>query len=121
MTWINPNTGKRWTDQEESAFAEIMAMSGLERLPAIRLYRRFKGDLRRAIKHARGSGNPEAQANRQAALVKARSTRRLKGVLYRENCSQQGQSAFLASQDGSGAQDARNRETTRNSQGGSRA
>jgi hypothetical protein len=96
VTFINSNTGKGWTDEEEHAFAEIMGASRLNRLPAIRLYRRFKGDLRRALKHACGSGNPALQASRQNALVKARGARRLKGVFYRENPSQRGLSTSLA-------------------------
>lgn len=122
MTWINPNTDKGWTDEEESGFAEIMGASNLGRLSAIRLYRRFNGDLRRALKYACGYRNPELQASRQAALVKARSARRLKGAFYRENRSQRGLRASLAptpQQPGhSLTQDAR---AAHKSEGGSRA
>jgi hypothetical protein len=41
-----------WTDEEEAAFAKLMA-TGLERMEAIRMYRRFKGDLKRALKYAK--------------------------------------------------------------------
>ncbi len=121
MTWINPNMGKGWTDEEECVFAEIMAASSLGRLAAIRLYRRFKGDLGKALKYACGPGNRELQTNRQAALVKARSVRRLKGVFYRENRSQRRQSLPLAPQDDPDAKNACNRETVLQSVGGSRA
>jgi hypothetical protein len=43
-----------WTDEEEQALARLMA-TGLERLAAIRLFRRMKGDLKKALKHAKAS------------------------------------------------------------------
>ena len=46
---INPKTGKGWTDEEESAFTEIQKCSRLNRIEAIKLFRRFKGDVPRAL------------------------------------------------------------------------
>jgi len=68
----NPRTGKGWTYEEEKAFAEIMAAGGLERLPAIRLYRRFKGSLTKSLKYAL-----EAGARKES--VRDRFKRRLQG------------------------------------------
>jgi len=121
MMWINPNTNKGWTDEEECALAEIMGARSLDRLSAIRLYRRFKGDLRKALKYACTSGNPELQANRQVALVKARRARRLKGVFYRENRSQRRQSIRLGPLDDTDAKNACKRAAARKSNGVSRA
>ena len=38
-----------WTDQEEAAFAQIQQASRLNRIEAIKLFRRFKGDVPRAL------------------------------------------------------------------------
>ena len=64
-----------WTEQEERAFAEIMAAGKIERLPAIRLYRRCRGDLRKALKYAR-----KQAPNRRAVdkLSQAREAKRRK-------------------------------------------
>jgi hypothetical protein len=51
--YTNPNTGKRWTDAEESTIAQIMADDGCPRLEAIRKMRRA-----------------ESSANRQEELLK---------------------------------------------------
>lgn len=50
--WTNPQTGKGWTDEEEAAFSAIMEAGKMERLPAIRLYRRLRGDLKKALRYA---------------------------------------------------------------------
>ena len=42
-------TDKGWTDQEEAAFAKIQQASRLNRIEAIKLFRRFKGDVPRAL------------------------------------------------------------------------
>ena len=62
-----------WTDEEEQAFAELMA-AGLERLAAIRLYRRMEGDLKKAMKHAKAT-----QARKEVA------SERFKGRFHRQN------------------------------------
>jgi len=46
---INPKTDKLWTKQEEAAFAQIQEASRLNRIEAIKLFRRFKGDVPRAL------------------------------------------------------------------------
>ncbi len=82
MMWTNPRTRKCWSDEEESAFEQLMEVGGLERLDAIRLFRRFRGDLRRALKYAKGRSEPK----RDAGLIKARGTKRLKwGFLQTES------------------------------------
>jgi hypothetical protein len=81
--WINPNTGKGWTDDEEATFAEIMRITGMERIAAIQLFRRCKSNAVKAINVARRNcGLSDAQvavhesvkAARLAALSKARQT-----------------------------------------------
>jgi hypothetical protein len=67
--------GKGWTDEEEHAFTEIMVTGGLERLPAIRLYRRFGCDLKRALKYAKSMG--------EARVAKDRGGKRLNGRFLR--------------------------------------
>jgi len=62
-----------WTDEEEQAFATLMA-TGLERLAAIRLFRRMKGDLKKAMRHAR-----ESQERKEVAR------QRFKGRLQGQN------------------------------------
>jgi hypothetical protein len=38
-----------WTPNEESAFGQLMQVGHLERMPAIRLYRRCRCDLKKAL------------------------------------------------------------------------
>jgi hypothetical protein len=38
-----------WTATEEKAFAQLMEAGRLERVPAIRVYRRYKGNMTRAM------------------------------------------------------------------------
>lgn len=78
--WINPNTGKGWTDAEEAAFAQIMAAGRLERLPAIRLYRRCRCALNRALQIASESSELKGKRN-----VSGRHAQRLKGQFVRLN------------------------------------
>jgi hypothetical protein len=63
--WINPKTGKGWTDEEEAAFAQVMAAGNLPRLPAIRLLRRFHGNLPKAIKLAKHSQEVRIRTNKR--------------------------------------------------------
>jgi hypothetical protein len=74
-----------WTDEEESAFAEIMAAGGLGRMESIRLYRRFKNDVGAALKYARGH---RGNAKREAVLAKARAEKRIKPGFYRQKRAQ---------------------------------
>jgi hypothetical protein len=48
--------------------------AGMDRLPAIRLYRRCRSNLEKALKYARAK-NPELLEKRRAALVEARAVR----------------------------------------------
>jgi hypothetical protein len=82
--WLNPRTGKGWTDEEEQVFAEIMRAGRLERLPAIRLYKRCRSNASEAVTLARECyGLSEEQlaayertkSARLAGLVKARQQR----------------------------------------------
>jgi hypothetical protein len=75
-----------WTTTEETAFQQIAQAGQLERLPAIRLYRRFRGDLSKALHIAKtvyGMSDEQRQsyerskAARVAGLVKARAATRL--------------------------------------------
>ncbi len=47
--YLNPETSKSWTPEEEAAFAKIMMTGDLERLPAIRLWKRCNKDLGKAL------------------------------------------------------------------------
>jgi hypothetical protein len=57
-----------WTEQEERAFADLMKAGRLERLPAIRLYRRCKDDLTRALAVAVAEAPTDAQIARRKAV-----------------------------------------------------
>lgn len=74
--WINPNTGRGWTDEEERAFARIMATGQMERMSAIRLYRRCRGNLAKALKYAT-----------ESAFAKEAARNRFKGGFHRQNRS----------------------------------
>lgn len=71
--WLNPKTGKGWSDAEEADFAQLMAAGNLERLPAIRLYRRMKCDLQKALKYARERAVDHRKQD--AGLAKARAAK----------------------------------------------
>lgn len=62
-----------WTAKEEQIFRALMAF-GLDRLAAIRLFRRMRGDLMKAMRVAQ-----ESQARREIARVK------FKGSLQGQN------------------------------------
>jgi hypothetical protein len=83
-----------WTPAEESAFGQIMAASDLGRFPAIRLYRRCKDNLAKALQIAEGCyGMSDTQraayhqnkVARVVGLAKAREARRLKGSIQQRN------------------------------------
>lgn len=65
-----------WTDSEESAFSELMAL-GLGRLEAIRLFRRFRGGLRKAKKYARKRAPNPGMIEK---LSQARDAKRRKAI-----------------------------------------
>jgi hypothetical protein len=83
-----------WTSEEESAFQQIMAVSDLERLPAIRLFRRCNDDLAKALKIAkecyrmsneRRAVYEKTKVARIAGLAKAREARRLNRPIEQRN------------------------------------
>jgi hypothetical protein len=55
-----------WTREEEAAFYELMMAGELERLPAIRMYWRFGGNVKRALSYVRRMDEASA-ANREQA------------------------------------------------------
>jgi hypothetical protein len=129
--WINPKTDKSWTDEEECAFAEIMAAGKLERLTAIRLYRRFKGDLQKALKSARRDAPTDQEVIRRtgvAARMRLRHAEKRGDGFAGPNSAKNARTAVLANAagtliatgEGSVAPEARNREVGPKSQGGSR-
>jgi hypothetical protein len=73
MTWINPNTGKGWTDEEEATFAEIQDVSRLTRIQAIQLWKRFKKNQVKAVAVAKKNYPRPTQAQ-LAAAAKGRAT-----------------------------------------------
>jgi hypothetical protein len=72
--WINPKTGKGWTDAEEATFAEIMRIGYLTRIKAIQLFRRCRSNEVKAIRMAAEYG----AAPRASASVNAARTANLK-------------------------------------------
>ena len=65
-----------WTAAEESAFQQIMAVSDLDRLPAIRLYRRCKDNLAKALQIAKdcyGSSDTQRAAYQQSKAARVAS------------------------------------------------
>ena len=77
--YLNPETGKGWTPEEESAFAQIMRSGDVERLPAIRFWKRCRKDLGKALRLAK-----ETYALTPAELERNRSSAaRLAGLRQR--------------------------------------
>ena len=75
--WINPNTGKGWTDDEEAAFAQIQTVSRLNRIKAIHLWKRCRKNTERALAVAERDypqRPPKSEAQLDAA-AKARQVR----------------------------------------------
>jgi hypothetical protein len=56
-----------WTQVEESAFAQVMQVGHLARMPAVRLYRRCGEDLTRALVVAEAEAPTEAEIARRKA------------------------------------------------------
>jgi len=72
------NETPSWTQQEEAAFAQIMAAGDLPRIRAIQLYRRCKSRLALALQIARGEtpARPSPATPAQiAALAKANAAK----------------------------------------------
>jgi hypothetical protein len=57
-----------WTPDEEQAFARLMQAGRIERLPAIRLYRRCNGDLTRALAVAVADAPTDTEIARRKAF-----------------------------------------------------
>jgi hypothetical protein len=57
-----------WTATEEQAFSRLMEAGRMERMKAIRLYRRCKGNLKRALAIAAANTPTAEEATRRAAL-----------------------------------------------------
>ena len=70
------DTSTTWTQEEEKAFAQLMSAGRLERLPAIRLYRRFKGNLPKALEVALDYHITPEQAARNAERTAKRLEKR---------------------------------------------
>jgi hypothetical protein len=65
--YLNPETDKGWTPDEESAFEQIARAGDIQRLPAIRLWRRCRQDLSRALRLAQENALTPAQLERNRA------------------------------------------------------
>ena len=85
---------RHWTKSEEQGFSEIMKAGNMERLPAIRLFRRVGGDIARALQIAkRGLSDSQiadyekTKAARITRLAEVRKTKRLMGVVFRQKAS----------------------------------
>lgn len=78
--WINERTGKGWTDQEETQFAQLMEAGNLERIKAIQLWKRFGKEMTKAMKHATEHAKI-SMANREATAKRfKRATARPESV-----------------------------------------
>jgi hypothetical protein len=65
--WLNPKTGKGWTDDEESAFAEILTAGNLPRIKAIHLWKRCRKDSKNAVRLAESTQKLRAAADNARA------------------------------------------------------
>jgi hypothetical protein len=97
MNYTNPNTGKGWTDAEETTFAAIMRIGRgrLSRIQAIQLFFRCKKNHARALKMAQDNyGLSDVQmaayertkAARLARLAQARQRRSLNRQFHQPEC-----------------------------------
>jgi len=68
--YINPNTGKGWTDAEEATFTSIMRIGHLTRIKAIHLFKRCRSNATMALRLAAEYG---AAARASAQLNPART------------------------------------------------
>jgi hypothetical protein len=57
-----------WTPAEEEAFSQLMEIGRLKRMEAVRLYRRCKGNLNRAISIAAAGAPTADEIGRRAAF-----------------------------------------------------
>jgi hypothetical protein len=73
--YINPNTGKGWTDAEEATFADIMRIGHLTRIKAIHLWARCKRNTEKSLALAAEYG-VTAQAAEAGNAARAEGARR---------------------------------------------
>ena len=65
-----------WGEVEERDFAKVMEVGKLERMPAIRLYRRCRGNLDRALAIAAADAPTDAEVSRRAEFAARMRLRR---------------------------------------------
>jgi hypothetical protein len=75
--WINPKTGKGWTDEQEATFATIMRVGHLTRIKAIQLFRRCRSNHAKALKLAQEN---YGLSDVRAATYESTRTARLAGL-----------------------------------------
>jgi len=73
--WMNPKTGKGWTDEEEAIFEEIQAVSRLSRVQSIQLWKRFGRSRDKTVAVAK-TDYPRATESQLAGLAKGRATQK---------------------------------------------
>lgn len=57
-----------WTPKEEDAFSQLMQVGRLKRMEAVRLYRRCKDNLKRALSIAAANAPTTEEVTRRAAF-----------------------------------------------------
>lgn len=67
--WTNQ---QGWTNEEESAFAQLRETGRLERMEAIRLLRRFRGNMMKALGYAQQIGKQRARGRNGGEVRAAR-------------------------------------------------
>jgi len=73
--WMNPKTGKGWTDEEEAIFEEIQAVSRLSRVQSIQLWKRFGRSRDKTVAVVK-TDYPRATESQLAGLAKGRATQK---------------------------------------------
>ena len=68
----------RWTEVDERAFAQLMRVAHLERMPAIRLYRRCSSHLEKALAIAMREAPTDNEIVRRKACAEACRQRALR-------------------------------------------
>ena len=75
--WINPNTDKGWTNEEEATFVDIMRIARMGRTAAIHFFRRCKSDHTKSLRLAREN---HGLSDAQVAAYKTTKALRLAGL-----------------------------------------
>ena len=70
-----------WTPQEEHAFSQLMKAGQMKRMEAVRLYRRCKDNLKRALSIAAANAPTAEEVTRRAAFGE---TARLRAIQRRQ-------------------------------------